>query len=403
MEETSANGAGPTGSVETPLTAIVRDEIAAAGGRITFARFMELALYHPSHGYYLGRPRRPGRGGDFLTAPETHPFFGMTIARQIAEMWQRLGQPASFSIREYGAGVGGLAYDILAGLSVEAPALAELVRYRLIELNPHRRAEAMAAMGEVGLDHQVTTEEADAARTTPITGVIIANEVVDAMPVHRLIWRDEPAPGLRERYVTWGDNGLIDNEGELSPAARAGDPAGRLAAAGVSLADGDAIEISPAAGAWFAGAARGLARGYTLVIDYGYAAAELYRGHRLAGTVRTYSRHTVSDDLYRRPGEQDLTAHVDFTALRQAGEAAGLAFAGLTNQGAFLSSLGLGDLLVRMQSEPGVTADDYLATQQAVIRLIDPGGMGRFGVLVMARNAPVEPPLRGFAIAPPGF
>lgn len=399
-----ADTVGQPATTDTPLTAIGRDEIAAAGGRISFARFMELALYHPKHGYYLGPQRRPGRGGDFLTAPETHPFFGITLARQIEEMWRRLGRPADFTIREYGAGVGGLAYDILAGLSAEAPALAETVRYRLIEPNPFRRAEAMAAMREVGLEQQVTIEAAEAAEMIePITGVVIANEVADAFPVHRLVWRDGPAAGLRERYVTWGAAGFTDEEGELSPEALASDPAGRLAAAGVSLADGDAIEISPAAGAWFAGVAGGLARGYALVIDYGYAAAELYRGHRLAGTLRAYSQHTVSDDLFRRPGQQDLTAHVDFTALRRAGEAAGLTFAGLTNQGAFLSSLGLGDLLVQQQAEDGVTAEEYLATRQAVIHLIDPGGMGRFGVLMMAREAPVEPPLRGFALAPASF
>ena len=391
------------GRMDTPLTAIVREEIKAAGGRITFARFMELALYHPDYGYYLGRQRRPGRGGDFLTAPETHAFFGMTLARQIAELWQRLGEPVDFTIREYGAGVGGLAYDILAGLSDVAPGLAATVRYRLIELNPYRRAEAMAAMREVGLDWQVTTEEAEAAASAPITGVVIANEVADAFPVHRLVWRDEPEPGLRERYVTWGAGGLTDDEGALSPEAAASDPARRLAVAGVSLRDGDVIEISPAAEAWFAGVARGLERGYALVIDYGYEAAELYRGHRLAGTLRAYAQHTVSDDLFRWPGEQDLTAHVDFTALRRAGEVAGLTFAGMTNQGAFLASLGLGELLVRLQAEPDVTADEYLAIQQAVIRLIDPGGMGRFGVLVMARRAPVEPPLRGFAVAPLAF
>jgi SAM-dependent MidA family methyltransferase len=393
------NGPGPTSAPgakpDTPLAAIVREEIAAAGGRITVADFMALALYHPVHGYYLGPERRPGRGGDFLTAPETHAFFGITIARQIAEMWERLDRPAGFTIREYGAGVGGFAYDILAGLSEVAPDLARTVAYRLIEPNPHRRTEAMAAMREVGLDRQVSTElEED---LEPITGVIIANEVADALPVHRLVWRDQPEPGLRERYVTWNGVGFAEEEGSLSAEAGASDPAAMLTAADVTLTDGNIIEISPAAASWFAGVARGLARGYTLLIDYGYEARELYRDHRLGGTLRAYSRHTVTDDPFRLIGQQDLTVHVNFTALRAAGEAAGLTFAGFTNQADFLERLGLGDLLVRLQNEPGVTANDYLATQQAVIRLIDPGGMGRFGVQVMARAAPVTPPLRGFA------
>lgn len=404
METMTPAASEPPTEAETPLTAIVRDEIAAAGGRITFARFMDLALYHPHHGYYLTPARRPGRGGDFLTAPETHPFFGMTIARQIAEMWDRLGQPVDFTILEHGAGVGGLAYDILAGLTEAAPALAAAVRYRLIEPNPHRGAEAMAAMREVGLDHQVSVEAAaPEGDVEPITGVIIANEVADAFPVHRLTWRDTPQPGLRERYVTWRDGAFGEEEDELSPEARTGDPEGMVREAGLTLAAGDVIEISPAAAAWVGEAGRGLGHGYLIIIDYGYAAAELYRGHRLGGTLRAYHQHTVSDDPFRQLGDQDLTAHVDFTALARAGAAAGLSAAGFTTQGAFLASLGLGDLLVRLQSEPGVTAQAYLDTRAAVLRLIDPAGMGRFGVLIMARHAPVAPPLRGFALAAPAF
>ncbi len=404
METTPPEMTTQANLTETPLTAIVRDEVATAGGRITFARFMALALYHPRHGYYLAPERRPGRGGDFLTAPETHPFFGITIARQVAELWERLGRPAEFTIREYGAGVGGLAYDILAGLAEAAPALAGTVRYRLIEPNPYRRAEALAAMREVGLDQRVTTETVDPGGTAAlITGVIIANEVADAFPVHRLVWRDDPRPGFRERYVIWRNGAFTEEEGELSAEARASDPDGMLQAGGITLAAGDTIEVSPAAAAWFAAAGRGLGRGYLIAIDYGYEAAELYQGHRLAGTLRAYHQHTVSDDPFRHPGRQDLTAHVDFTALRRAGEAAGLTAAGFTTQGAFLSSLGLGDLLVRLQTEPGVTAQAYLETRAAVLHLIDPGGMGRFGVLVMARDAPVVPPLRGFSIAASRF
>ena len=383
------------------LVAATRAELDAAGGRLSFARFMELALYHPERGYYLSSERRPGRGGDFLTAPETHPFFGMALARQVAECWERLGRPQPFTVREYGAGVGGLAYDLIAGLSEEAPEAAAVLCYRLVEPNPHRRAEALAAMAEVGLDRMVTAEEwpGDGA-AEPIVGIALANEVADAFPVHRLLWRDGE---LRERYVVWREGGFAEEEGELSPEALVSAPDEMLAAAGVTLRDGDAIEISPAAAAWFAGVGRGLARGYAIVIDYGYEARELYRGHRLAGTVRAYRRHTVTDNPFRHVGRQDLTAHVDFTALRRAGEAVGLTFAGFTTQGAFLASLGLGDFLVQLQADPATTAAEYVATQAAVLRLIDPGGMGRFGVLIMARDAPVRPPLRGFGVAPPAF
>jgi len=393
------------------LVARLWAEMAANGGWITFARFMEIALYDPEAGYYLAPERRPGRGGDFLTAPETHPFFGITLARQIHECWQRLGQPDPFVVREYGAGVGGLAYDIIAGLSDRDPAAAAALRYHLIEPNRYRRSDAAAAMSVVGLDQKVTI--ADAAgdgEEEPIVGVVLANEVADALPVHRLVWRDAAAGdrgGLRERYVTWRDDEIggggrfAEVEGDLSPEAVAFEPATRLQAAGVALSDGDAIEISPAAARWIRHAARGLERGYLILIDYGYEAAKLYLAHRLMGTVRAYSRHTVSDDPLRAVGYQDLTAHVDFTALRQAAETVGLVAAGLTRQGAFLASLGLGELVVGYQDDPTTTAEAYYATQAAVLRLIDPGSLGRFGVLIMARDAPVMPPLHGFAIPPP--
>jgi SAM-dependent MidA family methyltransferase len=177
----------------------------------------------------------------------------------------------------------------------------------------------------------------------------------------------------------------------------------RLAAEGVVLQEGDRVDAGPAATRWFGSAARGIGRGYAIVIDYGYPAAELYQAHRLRGTVRAYAGHTVSDDPFRRVGRQDLTAHVDFTTLQRAGEEAGLTAAGLTTQGAFLAGLGLGDFLLDLQRDPTATPADYYAAQAAVHRLIDPGGLGRFRVLLMARAAPVTPPLRGLTIPPPPF
>ena len=143
------------------LVAVIREDIIAAGGRIPFARFMELALYHPLWGYYRSPQRRPGRPGDFLTAPETHPFFGITLARQIAECWELLDRPRPFVIREYGAGIGGLAWDIIAGLTQESPSCRAALEYRLIEPNQHRLHEALAALAEGGLGDVVRGEDAD--------------------------------------------------------------------------------------------------------------------------------------------------------------------------------------------------------------------------------------------------
>ena len=387
------------------LIAAIRADIAAVGGQITFARFMDLVLYHPDHGYYLAPPRRPGRGGDFLTAPETHPFFGFTLARQIAECWERLGHPAEFVVREYGAGVGGLAYDLIAALTDAFPPVRAALRYELVETNCHRREQALAAFADLGLDAVVTAVPPPPSGTDlpPITGVVVANEVADAFPVHRLVVRDG---ALYERYVVWREGAFTDHEDAISAPGLGDDLVARLAAAGVSLAaipNGSVLDISPAAAAWFAGVGRGLTRGYAIVLDYGYPTAILYRGDRLGGTLRAYHQHTVSDTPFRHVGEQDLTAHVDFTALERAGQAAGLVTAGYTTQGALLASLDLGDFLLELQRDPTTSAPDYLAAQAAVLRLIDPAGLGRFGVLIMARDAPADPPLRAFSVPPPPF
>src|SRR5215217_6483620 len=215
------------------LIAVIRAEIDAAGGRIPFARFMELALYHPVWGYYLSPQRRPGRPGDFLTAPETHPFFGITVARQIAECWDRLERPAPFGVREYGSGIGALAWDIIAGLSAEAPECRAALEYRLVETNPHRLSQSLAALAEGGLGDVVRGEEIPSGSDPePITGVVIANEVADALPVHRLIWRDGH---LREGWVAWSGDRFVEVEGELSAEAAAADPEEMLRQNGITL------------------------------------------------------------------------------------------------------------------------------------------------------------------------
>ena len=377
------------------LIRVIRAAIAASGGRITFAAFMDLALSHPEHGYYRSPERRPGRGGDFLTAPETTPYFGFMVARQIAECWERLGRPEPFTIREIGSGIGGLAYDVIAALLDNHPELRPSLVYRLAEPNHHRQAEAVAAMAEAGLGDLVIAEETRNSDrpAAPITGVVLANEVADALPVHRLVVRDGR---VAERYVTWRDDAFAESEGAVSD-PDLGDPLlDRLRNDGVRPGDGDRLDVSPASVAWFRSAARGLGRGYLLTIDYGYPAAELYRGHRLGGTLRTYSGHVAGDDPLVRVGQQDLTAHVDFSALIAGGEAEGLTLVGLTRQSLFLERLGLGQVLLDAQETEGMTAAEYFALRSAVFRLIDPGGMGRFHVLAMARDAPVDPPLLGF-------
>ncbi len=373
------------------LVAAIRAEIAAAG-RITFARFMELALYHPAHGYYRAVSERPGRSGDFLTAPELTPFFGHCLMRQLRQAWEELGQPGAFTILEYGAGGGRLAHDLLVAARSEAPDFAAAIRYLLRETNPHRRAAARELLDGAGLGAQVAFDADEAGETPLFVGAILTNEFVDALPIHRVV--GGPDGALLERFVDWDERAEWFAETLVAPSTPR--LAAALATAQVALAAGQSGEINLAADEWLAAAAARLARGVILTVDYGYQSAELYSPKRREGTFLCYYRHTALDDPYVRVGAQDMTAHVDFGALERAGQRLGLDSLGFSTQGIFLGNLGLGDLLVATQ-RPDRALDDYLGDRTAVLTLIDPRRMGRFGVLAQGKAFAPSVPLRGFA------
>jgi SAM-dependent MidA family methyltransferase len=368
------------------LVAIIRAAIVAAGGALPFARFMDLALNEPTWGYYRVRDERPGRGGDFVTAPELSPLFGHCLFRQLREVWAALGEPDPFTVLEYGAGGGRLAYDIL-------PAFAAALHYRLHEGNAHRRASARALLAGAGFADRVVFEGPDLPpeAAAPFVGAIVSNEFADALPTHRV--RGVADGTIEEAFVGWDEAaGAFVERWDPPSTPRL---AAALAAGDVTLAPGQAGEIALAAGDWLAGAAARLSRGLLLTIDYGYPTAELYAPKRRAGTFLCYYRHTANEEPYLRVGQQDMTAHVDFGALERAGVALGLQPLGFTTQGPFLSNLGLGELLVATQ-RPGRALDDYLTERGAVLALIDPAGMGRFGVLAQGRGLATAPPLLGF-------
>ncbi len=369
------------------LVARIHDEI-ARDGPITFARFMDLALYDPDGGYYRGEAGRPGRDGDFLTAPEAHPIFGAALARAVADAWDRLGRPDPFVLREYGAGTGTLALAVLDGLTAEHPDLAARLHYDPIEVEP-RRLEAIAArLAEAGHADALVGTEANAA---PITGFVLANEVLDALPVHRVVSR---GGALREILVGSRNGAFVDVETEPTLA----ELAWRLSEESVHLAEGQRAEICLALDPWLQAASAGLERGVLLLIDYGYPAAELYDPiRRRDGTLRAYLRHRVHDDPYVHVGRQDLTAHVDVTAVETAARAAGLTHLGTTTQAEFLVGLGTEDLLRAIQADPATTLEGYLVVRSALMRLLDPGAMGRFRVMAFARGWPEGPPLAGLA------
>lgn len=374
---------------DEPLAERIREEI-RRDGPVTFARFMDLALYDPDGGYYRSREARPGRTGDFLTAPETHPIFGGTLSRFVEGTWERLGRPPRFVIREHGAGEGAMAVAILSALRDAGTDLIRAIRYQPVEVDPRRVAALHYHVSGVGIGDVV-----EAPDDVPLTGIVLANEVLDALPVHRVVQRGNE---LLEVRVGLDGTRFIDVETAPSTPALFV----RLAAEGVSLADGQRAEVCLALDAWVAEAAAGLANGVLLLIDYGYPATELYDPvRRRDGTLRAYVRHTVHDDPYVHVGRQDLTAHVDVDAVIRAAEAAGLTHLGTTTQAEFLVGLGMDERLRAIQTDPATTMETYLAVRSAVMRLLDPAATGRFRVMAFGRAWPED--RDGSPVMLPGF
>ena len=377
---------GPTLDVgdEPRLVELLRDEI-RTNGPITFARFMERALYEPGLGYYTGDAAGPGRSGDFLTAPETHPVFGWALARQLDELWHLLGEPVPFVVREHGAGSGALAVAILDGLARDRSALRDAIRYQAVEVDERRVKAFRARVSAVG--HPDALDRGPAPRG--VVGAILANEVLDALPVHRVVARGGT---LRELYVDWSGERFVEQEGEPST-PRLG---ARLRDEDIGLPDGQRAEISLALDDWVARVAAELDRGLLLLIDYGYPARELYGPRHAAGTLLAYVRHRAHHDLLQHVGRQDLTAHVDLTAVERAAERAGLQRLGVTTQAEFLVGLGIGELLSAIQADPSTSIESYLGLRSSVVRLVDPAATGRFAVMAFGRGLPVRARLRGF-------
>lgn len=355
------------------LLSAIREEIARSGP-LTFSRFMEIALYDPARGYYRGTAARPGRAGDFLTAPEASPIFGRTLARFARGIHASIGAPRTLAIREHGAGTGALASPLVAEL-LATEAGPDAIDYLVAEIEPARVDAVRSALS----DQPSVGVALDDGR--PIDGLVIANEVLDALPTHRVVRRNGD---LREVLVGVGPAGdLVDVEAEPTTPALAA----RLTAESIELADGQHGEICLALDGWIERAAAGLARGVLLLIDYGHPAVDLYDPQRrAAGTLATYLGHRVGEDPYRAIGRQDLTAHVDVTAVERAALRAGLDDLGTTTQAEFLDRLGAGELLVAEQTRPGASLPSYLDTRSALVRMIDPGAMGRFRVMVFGRG-----------------
>ena len=358
---------------------------------------MELALYHPEHGYYARSPQRSGRGGDFFTSVDVGPVFGELLEVQLAEMFAILAQspappdaPASLSpparpalLVEAAAGNGRLSADILRASQRRDPGLFERLRVHLVEASADARAAQASVLGDLG-DHLAGS---GAALPDEFEGVLLANELLDALPVHQVVMREG---GLREIYVVDRAAGPPATvEGPLSDPA-IGEYFARL---GIVLEPGWRAEVNLRALDWIRDAARRLRRGFIVLIDYGHEARDLYDASHAAGTLTTFSRHTSPGagppSWLARPGEQDITAHVDFTSVRSAAVEAGLTPLGFLDQTYFLIGLGAGEF------GRGDESVEAVRRRLALKTLLVPGGLGStHKVLLLGRDVGT-PALRG--------
>ena len=360
------------------LVAAISSEI-TRNGPIPFVRFMELALYHPQYGYYMRQSdclerERIGWSGDFYTSSDVHPILGRAIAGQVRQMDEVLGCPAPFTIVEMGAGKGLLARDCLASIHVDQDDFASRVRYVLIERSPVmrnlQRQNLAPWLGKAGL---VTWMEGlDRLAPQGVTGLLFSNELIDAFPVHRVQVKDGRT---EELYVDYRDGRFVECLKPLSKAALAH----YLQRLNTVWPEGYRTEVNLLAVDWMEQVGRRMDRGFVLTVDYGHTAEDLYGSDRKDGTFLCYFRQQANDDPFIRVGEQDMTAHVDFSSLASVGETQGLHVTGFTNQMSFLMGLGAEEMIGRLKPESPAF--------RAAIHLLKPNGMGSiFKVLVQHKG-----------------
>ena len=356
----------------------IAGEIAAAGGWIGFDRFMELALYAPGMGYYSGGAHKFGAAGDFVTAPEITPLFSQALAAQAVQI-MALSAP---QIIEVGAGSGRLAADLLLELE-QRGALPE--RYAILDLSGELRERQRKTI-EQRAPHLLSRVVWLDRLPEHFDGLVLANELLDAMPVHLVVWGEE---AICERPVASENEGFVWCD---QPASGRVLERAQALTNEYSLPPGYLSEINLAATDWTASWASILGKGALLLIDYGFPQHEYYHPQRDSGTLMCHYRHQAHTEPFFLPGLQDITAHVDFTAIVEAGFAAGLDFLGYTTQAAFLLNCGLAELMAR------VSSDDlrYLPQAQAAQKLLSPAEMGElFKVIALGKG--LGEPLLGFA------
>ncbi len=363
--------------------------------QITFADYMDLALYCPQLGYYTRSREKIGTKGDFFTSSHLSLDFGELVAQQLAEMWHVLGQPNPFTLVELGAGQGLLAADILRYLDRDHSDCFASLTYLIVEkaaAHILEQRQRLRRWTEAGVRIEWTTIAEIPSES--IVGCVFSNELIDAFPVHLLTVRNRV---LKEIYVCIEDNRFTEVVGNLSTEKLA--DYFKFVDIDISnYPEGYRTEVNLAALDWMSTIAQKLKQGFVLTIDYGYSADRYYNPRRSEGTLQCYYQHSHHNDPYLYVGEQDITAHVDFTALQRQGELSGLQTVGFTQQGLFLMSLGLGDRLLQLTQTETTSPQDLqnrLQRRDALHQLMNPMGLGGFGVLIQSKNLNQEIALTG--------
>ena len=373
------------------LVAAISSEI-TRNGSIPFVRFMELALYHPQYGYYMRQSdcverERIGWSGDFYTSSDVHPVLGRAIAGQARQMDEVLGRPAPFTIVEMGAGKGLLARDCLAAIHADRDDFASRVRYVLIERSPVmqelQRQNLAPWLSRPGF---VTWMDGlDRLAPQSVTGLLFSNELIDAFPVYRVQVKDGRT---EELCVDYQDGRFVECVKPLSTAALAH----YLQHLNTLWPEGYRTEVNLLAMNWMEQVARRIDRGFVLTVDYGHTAQDLYGSDRKDGTFLCYFRQQVNDDPFVRVGEQDMTAHVDFSSLAVVGETHGLQVTGFTNQMSFLMGLGVEKMIETLEPD----SSDF----RAAIHLLKPNGMGSIFKVLIQHKGISRPELDGLKFKP---
>ncbi len=359
----------------TPLEKLLAERIRRYGP-IAFADFMRECLYHPVYGYYS--KSESVRFVDYYTSVDVHPIFGRLLARKFAELWEQLNRPQEFVLVEAGAGVGRLALHIVHFCEARLPDFYNAVRYVAVERSASRCEQAVAR-----LERHARAGRLQVSAEIPFqipAGCIFSNELIDALAVHRVVMSER---GLQEILVGWEHGKFVDVVAPVSTCAINE----YFSTQGVKLQIDQHAEAGLEACDWITEVGRRIERGFVLTIDYGHRAAELFDEHHMRGTLLAYRGHRVSEDFYTSPGEQDLTAHVNFTALETWGQRSDLETVEFTSQTAFLLALGQSNEFADLYDRGQAEAEQVRARLQ-LKTLIHPEGMGeRFQVMLQRKGA----------------